>query len=102
MRKSRPGARRCSNALTARTWPRLSAWKGLAKRPSLQLSRGGEEVPPAVPVLHLVHTREPDVGFVNQGRGLECLAGPFVGHLLDRESVPVQELEMWFTRRLLY
>ena len=40
-----------------------------------RLGRGGEEVPPAVPMPCLVHVHEPNVGFVNQGRGLEGLAG---------------------------
>src|SRR5262249_25422231 len=46
---------------------------------------GGEEVPPAVPVLRLVPVHKPDVGFVDQGRGLEGLADLLVGHLLGRQ-----------------
>ena len=46
---------------------------------------GGKEVSPAIPVLHLLHVHEPDVGFVDQGRGLQGLAGRFVGQLLGRQ-----------------
>ena len=45
----------------------------------------GKKVSPAVPVLRLLDVHEPDVGFVDQGRGLERLARRFFGHLLAGE-----------------
>ena len=50
-----------------------------------RLGRGGEEVPPAVPFLGFVHIHKPDVGLMNQGRGLECLARLFLGQLGRRQ-----------------
>ena len=43
------------------------------------LGRGGEEVAAAVPVLGPVPTDQPQVGLVDQGRGLEGLAGLLLG-----------------------
>ena len=40
-----------------------------------RLGRGGEEVPPAVPLLGVIHIDKPDVGLMNERRGPECL-GP--------------------------
>ena len=41
--------------------------------------RGGEEMAAAVPVLGLFHVHQPQIGFMDQGRGLERLAGFFPG-----------------------
>src|SRR5207237_6131240 len=46
------------------------------------LGRGGKEVAAAVPVLGFVRVHQPEVGLVDQGRGLERLAGYFLGQLL--------------------
>jgi len=32
-----------------------------------------------------LHVHQPDIRFVDQGRGLKRLPGPFVRHLLDRQ-----------------
>src|SRR5262249_48404129 len=42
-----------------------------------RFGRGGEEVSAAVPVLDLVHVHQPEVRLMDQGGGLEGLAGPF-------------------------
>ena len=42
------------------------------------LGRRGEEVPPAVPVLRLLHVHQPQVGVVDQGRRLQRLARRFL------------------------
>ena len=52
------------------------------------LRGGGEEVAAAVPVLHLVYVHEPDVGFVDQGRRLERVAGLFMCEPLGGEAAP--------------
>jgi hypothetical protein len=49
------------------------------------LGRRGEEVAPAVPVLSPALADQPDVRFVDQGRGLERLAGRLVGQLQSRQ-----------------
>ena len=49
------------------------------------LGRGGEEVAAAVPVLGLLRVHQPQVGLVDQGRGLERLAGLLLGQLLRRQ-----------------
>jgi hypothetical protein len=46
------------------------------------LSRGGEEVPAAVPVLRLVYVHQPQVRLMDQGRGLERLPGLLPRQLL--------------------
>ena len=54
----------------------------------LRISKGKtltiREVPPAVPVLSLVHVHQPQVGVRDQGRRLAGLAGLPVGQLLGR------------------
>ena len=40
-----------------------------------RLGGRGEEVAAAVPVLGLLHVHQPQVGFMNQCRRLECMAG---------------------------
>ena len=49
------------------------------QNPPHGLGSGGEEVPPALPFLGSVPIHKPDVGLMNQGRGLECLARLLVG-----------------------
>src|SRR5439155_3487169 len=49
------------------------------------LGGGGEEVPAAVPVWGLLDIDQADVGFVDQGGGLQRLAWPFVRHLFGRQ-----------------
>ena len=51
-----------------------------------RLGRGGEEVAPAVPVLGLVHVDQPEIRLVDQGRGLERLAGLLLGQLLGGQA----------------
>src|SRR5262245_17864239 len=46
---------------------------------------GGEEVAPAVPVPDLVRAHEPEVGFVDQGGGLQRLPRLLLGQLLGSE-----------------
>jgi hypothetical protein len=45
----------------------------------------GEEMAAAVPVLGLLDIHQPEVGFVDQGRGLERLPGLLLGEFLRRE-----------------
>jgi hypothetical protein len=49
-----------------------------------RLGRGGEEVSPTIPVLRLVLVDETDVGFVDQGRGLQGLTGLLLRQPLGR------------------
>jgi hypothetical protein len=49
------------------------------------LGGGGEEVSPAVPVLHSVPIHEAKVGLVNQCRGLEGLPRLLLGQFLRRQ-----------------
>ena len=58
------------------------------------LGSGGKEVSPAVPVLRLVHIHKPDVGFVDQGGGLEGLARLLVSNLLGRKP-PQLVIDEW-------
>src|SRR5262249_53809741 len=46
--------------------------------PAHGLGRGGEEVAAAVPVPRLLDIDQPNIGFMDQGRGLERLAGLLV------------------------
>src|SRR5262249_41221453 len=50
-----------------------------------RLGRRGEEVTTAVPALDLVSINQPEVRLVDQGRGLERLSRPLLGHLLGRQ-----------------
>src|SRR5262245_8828744 len=52
---------------------------------SYRLRGGGEEVPAATPVLGLLGIDKAEVGFVNQGRGLERLAGLLLSYPLGSE-----------------
>src|SRR5262249_44470346 len=49
------------------------------------LRRGGEEVAATVPVLRSLDVHQPEVGFVNQGRGLERLARLLLRHPLGSQ-----------------
>ena len=49
------------------------------------LGGGGEEVAAAVPVLRRFGAHQAQVGLVDQGGGLEGLAGRFLGHLPGRQ-----------------
>src|SRR5262245_55035114 len=51
------------------------------------LGGGGEEMAAAVPVLRPLDVHQSQISLVHQRRGLERLAGPFVGHLLGRQPV---------------
>src|SRR5262249_24553188 len=53
--------------------------------PSHRLGSGREEVAATVPVLGLLYVHEPDVRFMNQGRGLKRLPGLLLRQLLGRE-----------------
>ena len=57
----------------------------LDENPPHGLGRGGEEVAPAIPVLRLAAAEEPQVRLVDQGGGLERLAGPFATQLGRRD-----------------
>ena len=76
-RSSRPG------------WPppfgRLSPPGLLDQNPPHRLGCSGEEMPTAVPVLSLFRIHEPEIGFMDQGRGLQRLAGILLRHLLRRQ-----------------
>src|SRR5262249_40257671 len=63
----------------------LLAPRLLDEDPPHGLRGRSEEVAAAVPWLGLIHVHEPDVGLMDQGRGLECLAGLFLGELLGRQ-----------------
>jgi hypothetical protein len=49
------------------------------------LGRGGEEVAAAVPELGLFHVHESEIRLMDQGRGLQRLAGLFLSEPLGRE-----------------
>jgi hypothetical protein len=60
----------------------------LDQDPPHGLGRGSEEVSPAVPLLSLgVLADEPQVGFMDQGRGLEHLPGLFVGQATYQATI---------------
>src|SRR6266545_269591 len=50
------------------------------------LGRGREEVPAAVPVLGLLHVNQTQVGLVDEGSGLQGLAGRLLGEFRRRQS----------------
>ena len=50
--------------------------------PPHRLGRGGEEVAPAVPACSAARVHQPQVGLVDQGRGLEGLPGLLAGQPL--------------------
>ena len=47
-----------------------------------------------VPVLGLVHVHQPDVGFVDQGRGFERLSGLLLSEFLRRQA-PQLIVDQW-------
>jgi hypothetical protein len=57
----------------------------LHENPPHGLGRGGEEVAAAVPMLGLLRIHQPNVRLVDQGRGLERLAGLLLRHLLGSQ-----------------
>ena len=54
----------------------------LDEDPPHGLGRRGEEVPSAI---ELLVAHQAQIGFVDQGRGIERVAGPFVRHMTGRE-----------------
>jgi hypothetical protein len=64
--------------------PRLAAG-ALDEDAAHGFGRRGEEVAAAVPVTGLVPVHQPYIGLVDQGRGLEGLAGPFLSEPLGRK-----------------
>ncbi len=53
-----------------------------------ELGRKGEEMGTVLPP-HLTRVDEPQIGFVDQCRRLQCMAGPLAGHVVAREAVEV-------------
>ena len=59
---------------------------GLDQNPPHRFSRGGEEVATAVPALKVICVHQPQISFVDQGRGLERLARASPGQSLGGQT----------------
>ena len=73
----------------------------IEENPPHRLGSGGKEVASTVPFPGFVHIHKPDVGLMNQGRRLECLARLFLGQLGRRQlpQLVVDQRQKFLCRR---
>ena len=55
------------------------------ENPPHRFGGGGEEMPAAVPAAGLFGIDQPEPGFMNQGSGLQCLAGLLLSQFVRRQ-----------------